>query len=311
VNREHETADDPEGLAAARPPSRAGDNAKPGDATAAGSDPGAEGAAVRDGSQRHTADVTREPRAQAADGPGAQSRSANGGRHSRKRGSQARRRWKQWGGKAWAGVGLVLTAGLGAWLGIWLGFFYGPPAPAASALAPIGDPGHAPGRQDVSTLSPGHRFYAVANFYYDQGCGRPCWQPLVQLPNLNAAGLTKGWPCEYYDPASASSGPYCVKPPPGRAPGEMADSRNQNAGDRILVVCQAMPLGNTQGQLVHNQAGQASDIWDMIALPSSRLIPNDVLAGRLSQVPGMPGFYEAYAPDIWLGNTGWHGIPCK
>lgn len=310
MNREHEKAGDPEGLLAARPSSRAGDNGRPDDATADVAAAGADSGADQGAYQPHTAGVNREPQAQATDGPGVQSRSANGGRHGRKRGSQARRRWRRWGGRAWGVLGLVLIAGLGAWLGIWLGFLAGPPAPATSTLVPIGDPGHAPGRQDVSTLSLGHRFYAVANFYYDQGCGRPCWQPLVQLPNLNAAGLTKGWPCEYYDPASASNGPYCITPPPGRTPGEMADSRNQNSGDRVLVVCQVMPTGNTQAQLVHNQAGQDSAIWDMIALPKSRLIPNDVLAGRLSQIPGMPGFFEAYAPDIWLGNTGWHGIPC-
>jgi hypothetical protein len=78
------------------------------------------------------------------------------------------------------------------------------------------------------------------------------------------------------------------------------------SGDRILVICQV-----ADAQVTHNENGQASAIWDMVALGKSEAYRNPAIAGKLTLVPGMPGFYEAYAPDIWLGNTGWHGIPCK
>jgi len=311
MSREHESAEDPEGLGAAKPSPRAGDSGKPDDGTVDSTARAPESETDRGGAEPHT-DINRQPQSQvAADGSTAQRRSRYRGRHSRKRESQARRRWKEWSRKTWGAIGLAIITAVGGWLAVWMLFVVGPPAPATSTPTPIGDPGHAPGRPDVSTLSLGHRFYAVLNFYYFQKCGRPCWQPLYQMPSEGSAGLTQGWPCEYYDPASAAGGQYCLKPPPGRTASEMADAHNVNSGDRILVFCQVTHIGSAQAQLVQNQEKQASRIWDMIALPRSRLAPNDVLAGKLSQVPGMPGFYEAYAPDIWLGNTGWHDIPCK
>jgi hypothetical protein len=223
----------------------------------------------------------------------------------------SRRPWKQWGRKFWAGVAVVVTGAVGAWLGVWLAFFAGPPATVAPPTTSIGNPGHPPGRQDVSTMSLHHRFYAVPNFYEFQRCGRPCWLPLYQLPTETSAALTHGWPCEYYEPDSTPNGPFCLQPPPGRAPGEIADPAVRNSGDQILVVCQVKQIGNGQAaQTIRNEAGQSSNIWDMVAVPKSHLYRNSVIVGRLHLVPGMPGFYEAYGSDIWLGNTGWHSIPC-
>jgi hypothetical protein len=218
--------------------------------------------------------------------------------------------WRKWGGKLAVSVAAVIVAALGTLLGVWLVFFAGPPAPSPSA-SPIGNPGHPPGRQDVSTLSPNHRFYAVANFFYFPHCGRPCYLPLYPQPTESSAGITRGWPCEYYNPNSPN-GPYCLRPPTGRRPSEMANQANKYSGDRILVICQTTHLANGQAaQIIHNEAGQGSRIWDMVAVPVKRITYNGVVTSHLRHVPGMKGLYEAYAPDLWLGNTGWHGIPCK
>jgi hypothetical protein len=215
-------------------------------------------------------------------------------------------------GKFWAGAATVLTGALAAWLAAWLLSFAGPPAPTTSPATPTGHSSHPSFHQDVSTTSQSHRFYVVANFSDLQSCGRPCWLPLYQLPTHSSANVTQGWPCEYYQPSSASSGSYCLQPPAGRAKIEMANPADKNSGDRLLVVCQVTSIGNGQAaQTIHNEAGQSSDIWDMVAIPEARILRNSVPAGRLSQVPGMPGFYEAYGPDIWFGDTGWHNVPCR
>jgi hypothetical protein len=187
-----------------------------------------------------------------------------------------------------------------------------PTAPIVTpTITPIGNPGHAPSQLDVSTTVPGHSFYAVPNFYYFPSCGRPCWLPLYKLPTEQSAFVTDGWPCEYYDPKSASSGPYCIQPPSGRTPTMMANPSNKDSGDRILVICQITKLGGRAAQAIHNEAGQSSNIWDVVAVPAAHISRNSIAVTQLSKAPGMPGFYEAYGPDIWLGNTGWHDIPCK
>jgi hypothetical protein len=217
--------------------------------------------------------------------------------------------WKRWGAKFWVGAAAVVTGALGIWLAGWLGFFAGPPSPgpspAPSATSAV-NPGHLPGRLDVSTMSTGHRFYAVPNFYEFQSCGRPCWLPLYQSPTEQSAFVTDGWPCEYYGP-NYSSAPSCTQPPSRRTPSQTVHPTAKNSGDRVLVVCQVRV---SVSQAIHNEAGQSSNIWDMVAVPES-YISSDSAASRLNPVPGMPGFYEAYGPDIWLGNTGWHDIPCK
>jgi hypothetical protein len=305
VNGKHDQGDEPESFGEVQPVSGTDDQVQADDGTEAAelAEGTGEDAANRVDSQANAADVNHGSDAHAAHGPDAKSPPAS---------EDTRPLWKQWGGKFWAGVAVVVTGAVGAWLGVWLAFFAGPPATVAPPTTSIGNPGHPPGRQDVSTMSPGHRFYAVANFFEFQSCGRPCWLPLYQLPTEKSADVTQGWPCEYYEPDSSSGGPYCLQPPPRRTPGEMAGPSDKNSGDRILVVCQVTKIDTGQAaETIRNEAGQSSDIWDMVAVPESHVSRNSVVAGRLSQVPGMPGFYEAYGPDIWLGNTGWHGIPCK
>jgi hypothetical protein len=315
VNPTHDNGDDSESHDEEGPFSGTGDDGKGGDGTAH-VDPAARtenSTADRDGSEAGAADAHRGPRAQAGHGSGTKSPSASRSHRRRKRQSTARRRWDQWSKKTRAFVAVVITSVVSAVAAAWILVVAGPHTPTAPTPTPIGNPGHAPGRHDVSTMSRGHRFYAVANFYYFRSCGRPCWLPLYQLPTeKKSAGLTDGWPCEYYEPGSAPNGPYCLHPPAGRTPSEMANPRHKYSGDRVLVVCQTTRIDKQRvAQTIHNEAVQASNIWDMVAVPRSYISPNGVVAGRLRQVPGMPGFYEAYAPDIWLGNTGWHSIPCK
>jgi hypothetical protein len=221
---------------------------------------------------------------------------------------------KEWRGKFLIGSGTVLTGAIGIWIAGWLGFFAGPeitaPPSTPPSVEPIIDPGHLPGRQDVSTMASGHRFFAVPNFYYFQACGRPCWLPLYQQPTEQSAFVTDGWPCEYYGP-NYSSAPSCTQPPSRRTAGEMADPAVKDSGDRLLVICQTTRLNaGSATPTIHNQVGQGSDIWDMVAVPKAYISSDSPAAGRIAQVSGMPGFYQAYAPDIWLGNTGWHDIPC-
>jgi hypothetical protein len=210
--------------------------------------------------------------------------------------------WKKRSTQVGAAIGAVVIGALAGYLGTVLNTELGP-APSVSST--IGNPGLPPGRQDVSTMTPGKRFYAVANFYEDQACGRPCWLPLYQLPTETSMDVTQGWPCEYYQQNQTSSSPTCVNPPTGRTPDEMANPADKNSGDRVLVICQV------EGEVIRDDAGQISRYWDLVAVPRSRISLDSIALGHLDQVPGMPGYYEAYGPDIWLGNTGRHDIPCS
>jgi hypothetical protein len=221
-------------------------------------------------------------------------------------------RWKRWGEALQPRVAAVIGAVIVALAVAWGVFYLGPHTTTASTAAqPIGNPGHPPGHQDVSTMKQGQRFYAVPNFYYFHSCGRPCWIPLFQLPTQQSEYVTQEWPCEYYDPTSAASGGTCLQPPSGRKSSEMANAAMKDSGDRVLVVCQVTKISpGKPSQTVRNEVGQSSDIWDMVAVPISQASRNNAAAAPLTPVPGMSGFYEAYGPDIWLGNTGWHDIPC-
>lgn len=305
MNHEHGQGDDPEIPGKVRPASDANDQEAADDAQAVEPADG-----VGEGT---TERIRPEARVAGADGgPGVQAANASDANRAPAN-KNSRRPWQKWGTKLWAGgVAAVVTGAVSAWLAGWFSFLAGPPATVSPSTAPIGHPGHLPGRQDVSTVAPGQRFYAAPNFYDFQSCGRPCWLPLYQRPTEKSPFVTDGWPCEYYEPDSTSSGSFCLKPPPGRGPNEMADPAIRNSCDRILVICQVTIIGKGQAaETIRNEIGQSSDIWDMVALPGSHISSDSVVAGRLSQIPGMPGFYEAFGPDIWLGNTGWHSIPCK
>jgi hypothetical protein len=262
-----------------------------------------EGKAETVGSEAGTADAFGESEVEAAGESAAKSPNAS---------EATRRPRRQRGAKFWAVVGAIVVAAVGgtlaSWGAGWLNFVAPPPA---SSAAPIVNPGHLPGRQDVSTTAPGRRFYAIPNFYFFQSCGRPCWLPLYELPTEQSAFVTDGWPCEYYEPNS-SNGPFCLQPPSRRTQSEMADPAVRNSGDRLLVVCQVTQISKGQpAQAIRNEVGQSSNIWDMVAVPQSYISADSAAIGRLRQVPGMPGYYEAYGPDMWIGNTGWHSIPCK
>jgi hypothetical protein len=226
--------------------------------------------------------------------------------------AKKRSRRKKRSRKFWAGTVTVGTGVLAAWLAAWLLFVAGPPDPTTSTATLTGPLSHPTSGQDGSTTSSAHRFYVVANFSQLQSCGSPCWLPLYQLPTHDSTQVTQGWPCEYYQQSSSSSGPYCLQPPAGRTAGEMANPAEKNSGDRLLVVCQATNMSNGQAaQSIRNDAGQSSDVWDMVAVPADRVFRNNAAVNRLTPVPDMPGFYEAYGPDIWFGDTGWHNIPCQ
>jgi hypothetical protein len=222
--------------------------------------------------------------------------------------------------KVWkGGAAAVAIAVLATLLGNWAVHLAGPHAassmsPSASAARPTPtptvEPGHLPGRQDVSTMAPGKHFSARPNFEEDQSCGRPCWLPVYKSPNEDSSFVTNNWPCEYYGPNSSSS-PSCITPPPGRMPDQMWNPAVADSGDRVLVLCQTTRLEDGQAaQDIHNQIGQDSNIWDMVAVPKAQISPDSPAWGQLTRVPHMAGFYEAFAPDIWLGDTGWHSIPC-
>jgi hypothetical protein len=225
----------------------------------------------------------------------------------------SRERLKQRGAKFWAGgASAVFITVIGSWLTVWSVFLAGPHAstttPPSQAII---NPGHLPGRDDVTPMTAGQKFYAVPNFYEFPACGRPCWLPLYESPTEQSAPVTNNWPCEFYGP-NASTEPSCVQPPSGRTSAEMADPADKNSGDKVLVVCQLTQISKGDPTpTIHNQVGKSSDIWDMVAVPASEVSSDSPAFGRLHQVHGMPGFYEAFAPDLWLGNTGWHNIPCS
>jgi hypothetical protein len=175
--------------------------------------------------------------------------------------------------------------------------------------------------QEPSTMKPGKQFTVVPDFTNFQGCGEPCWLPLYVQPRETPPAVTNGWPCEFYDSSSTAGGSYCLHAPANRPATQMGDGSDPNSGDRVLVLCQTTRLSDGQpAQTIRNEAGQESNVWDRVAVPS-RYVKAAMLSA-LKLVTGMPGFYAAYAPDIWLLNTSWnvktnqaslkvHDIPCK
>lgn len=161
--------------------------------------------------------------------------------------------------------------------------------------------GHKPGLLDVVEPQRGSPFWARPNLYYLQQCGRPCWLPIFAAPATIMPGwqnqdwaINTGWPCEHYRPHNKPAGPYCY-------------SRTSHRGDLLRVV------GQVSGDLCEeltNEIGQRSDIWNIVLVPSVRVLRNHSL---LIHVPAgkenSGGYYYAFAPDIWLGNLGWRDMP--
>jgi hypothetical protein len=159
----------------------------------------------------------------------------------------------------------------------------------------------------VSTRQPGQPFYALPNFKYFTGpkecTTRPCYLPLYDQPSHQQGvsitlGDAQGWPCEGFLP---NVGPACISPPAGRTPGQQWNPYFKWSGDKVLVACQ------TTGQRLQDDLGAASNIWDGIVVPASKL--NGSPQAKRHPIPGLPGYYLAYGPDIWLGHTGWHRLP--
>jgi hypothetical protein len=156
---------------------------------------------------------------------------------------------------------------------------------------------------DVSTMAAGKRFYARPDFSSFPSCGRPCWLPIFPQTTESTQSVTQNWPCEYYNPQSDSSS--CGRPP-HRTQSQMWDPADPNSADRLLVVCQVR-----NGEDIRNANGQASAIWDAVAVPRSELVSTSALTALPAELVGAAGFYEAFAPDIWLGDSGWHKIQCR
>lgn len=137
-------------------------------------------------------------------------------------------------------------------------------------------------------------FMARPNFYYFESCGRPCYLPLFPAPVRGGKdwAVTDGWPCEFRSRHNRSAGPHCY-----------CDGPDQQ-GDWVQVI------GQVRGQMTQNEIGQQSDIWNVVVLPVQHATRN---VNYLQVIPLDSGLtrYYAFAPDMWLGNTGWRNMPFK
>lgn len=144
-----------------------------------------------------------------------------------------------------------------------------------------GYPSHTPGAEDVSTMVRGQQFLATPNFFYFASCGRPCWLPLYPTAQLKGPDkVTDNYPYERFA---------------------------GNPGDPVKVVCQV------QGDTLKDDTQRSSDLWDKVIVPKSAqsILKRSVFTttATLHATPDGKGYF-AYGADIWLGNTGNHGIPC-
>lgn len=135
--------------------------------------------------------------------------------------------------------------------------------------------GHKPGWSDVR--GHGLPFEARPNFYYFEGCGRPCWLPIYPEPRIMVGcSLTRNWPFELW------------KPPNGSRVG----------GHYVKVIRQV------RGEGVRNEILQYSDVWNLILIPKEHIDPRT--RHLTDQDPEDDRYYLGFAADLWLGNTGWH-----
>lgn len=171
-------------------------------------------------------------------------------------------------------------------------------APPPGLTIKNGYPSHVPGVEDVSTMVRGQPFRATPNFSYFEKCGRPCWLPLYRSPRLIAGTtVTNNFPYERFA---------------------------GNSGNALKVVCQfvagtslniAQQLDDgyrlQNEHILSNGILEYSNLWDKVVVPDEALLPSHMpnLAG-LEPTPDGQSHY-VWGADIWLGNTGDHGIPCK
>lgn len=147
---------------------------------------------------------------------------------------------------------------------------------------------HHPGALDVSHMRQGELFLARPNFHFFEACGRPCWLPAYPKPKMvRGMAVTEHWPCEAYRNHDRSAGPACFSVDP-------------HDGDWVQVV------GQARGEMLRDEAGNRSDVWDLVVIP-----PEFLRLGAESMLQTSPDGYGflAYMADLWLGNTGWRDLP--
>jgi hypothetical protein len=158
-------------------------------------------------------------------------------------------------------------------------------APTTTTSAPA-DPGYRPNvppgvspivdSHDVYPLTPREPFLARPDFKLMEGCGqRPCWLKLYASPDEASAVVNDNWPYE--------------------------NGFGHQYGDYLQVVCQ------TRGTTVMDENGSTSNIWNRVIARADK-VPA-AAQPLLQPAQGSPGFY-AYAPDLLLGNSGDHQLPC-
>lgn len=158
--------------------------------------------------------------------------------------------------------------------------------------------GHKPGPNDVSTLNAGEQFWAKPNYYYFRQEIRPCYMPVYHQPKLpimpteSGRAITDGWPCEAYRWHNQKAGPNCWSAK-GRARG----------GDWIQVI------GQITGENIRDEHGYTSETWDVVLVPFDKVTMWADLHNCEIVVQDRAYFYIGFTPDLWMGNTGWHGIP--
>ena len=153
--------------------------------------------------------------------------------------------------------------------------------------------GHAPGAVDVRSHGFGYPFSARFNFRCCNVKGRPyglpLWGPLYPQPANNAVKghtINKHWPHEavwkhWLSPVFPSSGNW------------------------------VQVAGQVLGEVLHDEAGHWSGLWNVVLVPLHQFRRRARRFGHEYQQVTRNGqtFFVTYASDLWMGNTGWHGIP--
>lgn len=144
----------------------------------------------------------------------------------------------------------------------------------------------------------GRQFTATPNFYYFELCGRPCWLPLYRTPRLiPGTTVTNNFPYERF----AGNSGYTLKVVCQVVSGTGLSIARQLVGGYRLQNEHRLPNGGLE----------ASNLWDKVAVPDEALLPahRPDISG-LEATPDGQSHY-VWGSDLWFGNTGNHGIPCK